>query len=221
MTDTTNKLMQMRNGEQCVKEPSDYRGRNILQQFRGYLTSMHGTRKTLGITSCEPSAGVISTVVKVAVTAAQTSSSNVVAIDTLSGKGRLSEQLGASAAIETGDLQEVDWPDSVLLRTSWPNLRVFQAGTEGNGVGIGMDSLAMGALLEELQEENDFVVAALPPLDENTPTALLAQLFEAVVLVVHGGKTRKSAIQRAIGQLDQYGVNLLGAVFFDRGSSGR
>ena len=221
MSDRVNNLVRTSNGVHAAGSPFDYRGRNILQQFRGYLNNTHGAKKTLGVTSCEAGTGVASAAASIAMTAARTSSGQVVAIDATGTGGWLSQRLGASEAVESDGSTNSTWPGRAMLRTSLPNLRVLDAESEAPETGLGFDSLALDSIIGELLEETDFVVAALPPMDEKAPTALLAQLFEAVVLVVHGGQTKKSAVQRAVGQLNQYGAKLLGTVFFEDDSGER
>jgi capsular exopolysaccharide synthesis family protein len=68
---------------------------------------------------------------------------------------------------------------------------------QGDPLG-GISSPRMSRLLEEASARFDWVIVDTPPLEAAADASLLAELVDAVVLVVRANRTPQAAIQRAI-----------------------
>jgi Mrp family chromosome partitioning ATPase len=70
----------------------------------------------------------------------------------------------------------------------------------------------MATLVEHYRNRYDFVLLDSPPTVCVSDPIVLAKLADAVVLVVHGGKTKREVVVRARQELATVGANLLGIV---------
>lgn len=70
----------------------------------------------------------------------------------------------------------------------------------------------MGTLMEELRRHFDVILYDAPPVLPITDAALLAPLVDGTLLVYEVGRTARSALVRAKGQIESVGGHVLGVV---------
>jgi Mrp family chromosome partitioning ATPase len=100
-------------------------------------------------------------------------------------------------------------PVSTLVDLGTPPLGVITSGPlPPNPVEL-LDSARMGEILEELQSHADIVILDCPSCIVADPLVLSARV-DAVLLVVHPGKTRVSSAQSMIKNLQRAGACAVG-----------
>jgi receptor protein-tyrosine kinase len=92
------------------------------------------------------------------------------------------------------------------------SFRVIPAGPPPPNPGELLSSQHMRALLEELREQNEFVLIDAPPLLPVADSSGLAVMVDGVLLTVRYGKTTKDQLRQAATTLDRVGARMLGLV---------
>src|SRR6266567_3677410 len=67
-------------------------------------------------------------------------------------------------------------------------------------------------LLDQLAERYDHVIIDSPPLGSVTDGIILSTMVDGVILVVHGGRNSRHAVQRACHELSAVGARIFGIV---------
>lgn len=75
-----------------------------------------------------------------------------------------------------------------------------------------LSSKAMSKLIEHLKEEYDYVILDTPPVQAVTDSQILSTKVDGTILVVRADKTKKEAVQNAIGLLKKVNANIIGTV---------
>jgi len=75
-----------------------------------------------------------------------------------------------------------------------------------------LSSERMKRLLAQLSERYDHIVIDSPPLGSVTDGVILSTMVNGVILVVHGGKNSRQAVQRACHELSAVGARIFGIV---------
>src|SRR5207244_12581349 len=75
-----------------------------------------------------------------------------------------------------------------------------------------LSSDRMNRLLAQLSERYDHVVLDSPPLGSVTDAVILSTMVNGVILVVHGGRNSRQAVQRACHELAGVGARIFGIV---------
>lgn len=103
------------------------------------------------------------------------------------------------------------WREAVQTPDGYPDLDVLSAGPASRLVAdrVGM---VMRSILEEAEREYDLVVIDSPPLLGFAEPLEIASLVDSVVVIARAGRTTRSAIASAIGQLRQVHANIMGVV---------
>jgi len=70
----------------------------------------------------------------------------------------------------------------------------------------------MKQMLAELTERYDHIVIDSPPLGSVTDAVILSTMVDGVMLVVHGGRNSRQAVQRACYELSAVGARIFGIV---------
>lgn len=92
------------------------------------------------------------------------------------------------------------------------NITVLAAGPTPPNPGELLASKHMGAVLDKLRAENDFVLVDAPPLLPVADSTGLAVHMDGVVLSVRYGSTRKDQLRQAAAALQHVGATTLGVV---------
>jgi capsular exopolysaccharide synthesis family protein len=91
-------------------------------------------------------------------------------------------------------------------------LYILPAGTSAPNPAELLGSRIMDSVLNQLQEQFEFVLIDSPPILRVTDGVVLATKVEGVLFVVKGGQCSHDVIQRAVAQLDNVHANTLGVV---------
>jgi polysaccharide biosynthesis transport protein len=95
---------------------------------------------------------------------------------------------------------------------SRPNLWLLSCGGEVEGMQTMLGSDRMRALLPELQREFDHVLIDAPPMEMGDDSLILGRNAEGVVLVLRAHSSRRETARKAVRDLENASVHVLGAV---------
>jgi capsular exopolysaccharide synthesis family protein len=96
---------------------------------------------------------------------------------------------------------------------SLPGLQILPAGPHPPNPAELLGSKRMGELLESMSARFDRIIVDTPPVLSVADSLALANLADAVVLVVRSGVARKKAVLRVRNLLNRANSNIVGAVF--------
>ena len=94
-----------------------------------------------------------------------------------------------------------------------PGLRVLTAGTMPPNPAELLNSVAMDAVLHDLQGEADIIIVDSPPILSTADAQVLSAKVDGVVYVMQLGRVPKSAVQRAFELLKKANASVVGVVF--------
>jgi capsular exopolysaccharide synthesis family protein len=103
-----------------------------------------------------------------------------------------------------------------VTQLSRPNLWLLSCGAESESAQGLLGSDRMRTLLPELRREFDYVLIDAPPLHGGDDTLLLGRGSEGVVLVLKANTSRREAARKAVNDLANANVRVLGAVLNHR-----
>ena len=162
------------------------------------FSSVDETLRSVLVTSATPGEGKTTTAANLAVVFAQAGNS-VILVDADIRKPRQHKifDLPKSPGL-TEVMVSNNTPTSFFLReTQVPNLRILTSGKDAPNPAELLGSNRMKQLLQELQQEADFLVVDAPPLLAVTDAQVLANNVNGVLLVVNTEKTPRAMIARA------------------------
>lgn len=116
----------------------------------------------------------------------------------------------------TDALQVSDPIRRFVTSLSRPNLWLLSCGAEVEGMQTMLGSERMRALLPELQREFDYVLIDAPPMDTGEDSVVLGRHAEGIVLVLRANSTRRESARKAVRDLENGNVRVLGAVLNHR-----
>lgn len=186
----------------------------LSEQFRRLAaTLIHSQRtdqlKKILITSAVPGEGKTLTSVNLSLILSESYRRRVLLVDADLRR----PSIGTVANLGSGDgLSEAvsaDERKAPLVQLS-DTLTLLPAGRPQGDPLSGISSPRMSRLLEEASTRFDWVIVDTPPLEAAADAGLLAELVDAVVLVVRANRTPQAAIQRAIDALGR--ERILGVV---------
>ncbi len=99
--------------------------------------------------------------------------------------------------------------DDLIHRAS-ENLYLIPAGPTPPNPAELLSSGKMKRLIEIMAERYDHVVIDTPPLGSVTDPVILSTMVDGVVLVVHAGRNKRNAVQRACRELSAVGARIFG-----------
>lgn len=168
---------------------------------------------TLLVTAADDSADKSLALANLAVVMAQTGD-RVIVVDGDLRRPRQHEIFGVSnqEGLSTWIAEDVDPP---LQSSGVDNLLILPSGPlPANPVAL-LSNKQLGAKLEELSEQADFVVCDAPPVLAVTDAALWASKVDGVLLVVNAGSTQRDQAQRAQIVLQKVRAYLVGALLLN------
>jgi len=189
-----------------------------IEQFRSLATKIFRARrvdgrevKSIAVTSCEPRAGVTSTVAKLAIAAAQQLPRVIAlqferpynALELLLGYGQASK-LPLDAAQRSGI------SDELITRTQRDNILLARIDRHGSPSNCALKSDEM---LDKLLIGENVLIADLPPIADETATLSVLSKFDGVLLIVQAEHTRRLELRRVHEQLQRLHANVVGVVF--------
>lgn len=186
------------------------------------FSSVDETIRSLLVTSATPGEGKTTTAANLAVVFAQAGHS-VILVDADIRKPQQHKifDLPKSPGI-TEALVSNNTPTSFFLReTAVPNLRILTSGKEAPNPAELLGSNRMKQLLQELQQEADFLVVDAPPLLAVTDAQVLANNADGVLLVVNTEKTPRAIVARGAEAILRANGRILGVVLNRLANSAR
>jgi len=112
----------------------------------------------------------------------------------------------------TDALQVSDPIRRFVTSLSRPNLWLLSCGAEVEGMQTMLGSDRMRAILPELQREFDYVLVDAPPMDASDDSVILGRGAEGIVLVLKAHSSRRESARKAVRDLENASVRVLGAV---------
>jgi capsular exopolysaccharide synthesis family protein len=116
----------------------------------------------------------------------------------------------------TDALQVSDPIRRFVTSLSRPNLWLLSAGAEIEGMETMLGSERMRALLPELQREFDYVLMDAPPIEAGDDSLMLGRSADGIVLVLRANASRRERARKAVRDLENANVRVLGAVLNHR-----
>lgn len=177
--------------------------------------------RSLLVTSSSPGEGKSTTSANLAVVLAQTGK-RVVIID--ADLRRPSQHkihaVSNNQGLTTALLDNTTPVVTHLQETQTPGLRIMASGPLPPNPAELLNSQRMLEVIEELQEEVDFVLVDTPPVLTVADGAILAPRVDGCILVAEVGGTRREALSESATRMRSTGANLFGIVL-NRSKAGR
>jgi capsular exopolysaccharide synthesis family protein len=102
--------------------------------------------------------------------------------------------------------------DAAVQHTQYPSLRVVTAGSSLDETSEWLAPAKIGALLERLDNDGDYVLIDAPALLSVADPAVIASQADAVILVVARRGTRRKRLRLALHQLTELNARIAGIV---------
>lgn len=192
----------------------------VLRTNMQYVEVDHD-KKVIVVTSSLPGEGKTTTAVNLAVTMAL-GAQRVVLVECDLRRPMVATRLGMDGAIGTTNILvgRVKLEDA-LQPYADTGLQVLPCGPIPPNPSELLQSRAMDALLQDLQEEFDVVILDAPPLLPVTDAALLAARSDGAIVVTRQGRTTRDQLAHAVERLDAVDAKTLGVVLnLTRGKTG-
>ena len=109
--------------------------------------------------------------------------------------------------------------NSVMRKNESSGLSIVTSGKIPPNPAELLGSEKMEKIITALKSQVDMVVFDSPPLTAVTDAAVLSKKVDGVILVVESGKTKITAAQHAVKQLQRVGANILGVVINNVGAN--
>lgn len=190
----------------------------IAEAFRKLRTNLQflavdNPPRVIVLTSSVPSEGKSTTAINIALALAE-AEHNVVLVDgdlrrpTLHKYLNLVGTVGLSTVLSGG----AALPEA-LQTTRFPGLTVLTSGAIPPNPSELLGSQTARKLLAELAGQFDYVIVDSTPLLAVTDAAILAAASDGVLMMARYGQTKRDQFAHAVGNLEDVGARLLGAVF--------
>lgn len=191
----------------------------ISEQYRTIRTNIQfataGNKqvKVLVVTSPGPSEGKSTSSANLAAVFAQ-SGQRVLLVDADMRKATvhktfgLSNDTGLSTVLSTSSMGE-----SVIQRTTVPNLSVLTSGPKPPNPSELLGSQRMLQVVDELRSAFDVVIFDMPPIGAVTDAQIMASKADGTILVLRENVTRKEEAMKAKQLLQMVNANILGVIY--------
>ena len=176
-----------------------------VEQYRRLAGAGHGLQvdrglKTLMVTSSVPNEGKTLTVTNLALTLAESYKRRVLLIDADLRRPTIHDLFRIPNTTGLAEVLRSERPDVPLLRLS-TNLSLLPAGRPDANPMAALTSDRMRALLEQFNQDFDWVLLDAAPVGFMPDAQLLANVTGAVLFVIAAGSTPYPLVQRAIAEL--------------------
>jgi polysaccharide biosynthesis transport protein len=176
------------------------------------LSSAGSPPKIVLVTSGQPGEGKSTTVVNTAISLAQLGSS-VLIIDCDLRRPSTHKILGVNPTDGLSSyLTRNIKIDPLIHKLQIPNLSLLPCGPIPPNPAELISSTRMKDLLKEMSARYDHVLIDSPPMMNVTDPVILSTMVDGVILVVHGGKSPRTTVQRARQELLGVGAKIYGVV---------
>src|SRR3989441_4333657 len=167
--------------------------------------------RTILLTSVRSSEGKTTTASNIAISLAQLGGS-VLLIDCDLRKPAIHTAFGIPPAPGLSTYLAQNGKIDDLIHHASENLYLMPAGPTPPNPAELLSSGKMKRLIEIMAERYDHVVIDTPPLGSVTDPVILSTMVDGVVLVVHAGRNKRNAVQRACRELSAVGARIFGVV---------
>ena len=106
--------------------------------------------------------------------------------------------------------------ENVMKKTMWDNLRVVTGGNAYANPSSVFESEFLGASIEQMKMQGDWVLFDSPPMNSCSDAIALAGKVDGVVLVVESERTRREVALQFKDRLEKSGAHILGVVLNKR-----
>lgn len=191
---------------------------SIAEAFRKLRTNLQflavdNPPRVIVVTSSTPGEGKSTTAINIALALAE-AEHNVVLVDGDMRRPMLHKYLDLVAPVGFSTvLSGQATLGEALQKTRYPGLTVLTAGTVPPNPSELLGSMAAKRLLAEMREQFDYVIVDSSPLLAVTDAAILAANSDGVLVMARFGQTKRDQLSHAIGNLEDVGASVLGAVF--------
>jgi capsular exopolysaccharide synthesis family protein len=164
------------------------------------------------ITSGQPSEGKTTTVCNTAISLSQLGL-KVLLVDADLRRPKLHKTLGAKNTAGLSSYLSRDGKlDDIIQALPTPNLFLMPSGPIPPNPAELLSSDKMRFMLRELSEKYDHIIVDSAPLANLTDSVVLSTMVDGVIIVVHGGKTRREVVRRVHVELAAVGAKIFGVV---------
>jgi capsular exopolysaccharide synthesis family protein len=190
----------------------------IAEAFRKLRTNLQflavdNPPRVIVVTSSMPKEGKTTTAINIALALAE-AEHNVVLVDGDMRRPMLDKHLNlvGQAGFSTV-LSGAATLSEVLQKTKFPRLTVLTSGAVPPNPSELLGSLAAQKVLGELRANFDYVIVDSSPLLAVTDAAILAANSDGALIIARFGQTKREHLAHAVGNLEDVGAPLLGALF--------
>lgn len=176
-----------------------------VEQYRRLAGAVHGLQidrglKTLMVTSSIPNEGKTLTVTNLALTLSESYKRRVLLIDADLRRPSIHDLFRVPNTTGLAEVLRSERADVPLLRLS-TNLSLLPGGRPDANPMAGLTSDRMRALLEQFNQDFDWVLLDAAPVGFMPDAQLLANVTGAVLFVIAAGSTPYLLVQRAVAEL--------------------
>jgi polysaccharide biosynthesis transport protein len=170
------------------------------------------THESLLILSAAPEAGSTTIIGNFAI-AALAAGQSVVVVDCNFRRPNLGEMFGLDdASPGVADALANNGTISSVIQSTESGIDVISAGTPANRLYQRLGSEKMKSCLQELRPKYDLVLIDAPPSIVAGDAVLLANLVDAIVLVVHSDRDERGLVARVLRELGESRAEVLGVM---------
>jgi Mrp family chromosome partitioning ATPase len=195
-------------------------GRQAGEPFDALLWRLHARQvdaasvaATVGLTGCEPRAGVSTLAANLAVRASELELGPVLLVEAHSERPRLQRDWKATTRAGLSELLSGEASLGECLSNGPARaLHFISAGGSRHAAPLAWDVGAVDAFLAEACADHSLVLFDLPPVQRLQRATLLAKRLDEVLLVIRAERTHARVAQRAVDRLLEEGLPLVGAV---------
>jgi Mrp family chromosome partitioning ATPase len=182
------------------------------------LRRMGGVDRSVAVTSASRREGRTTVAVGLAAAAASQHSRLTILLDLDLERGGIGKQTSVRPTPGVTDILREDLSVSDCLQSTSERLAVITAGAPCQPNDISAHLGRLSDLIAELRDRSEVLIADLPPLSSGVAAASMADLFEAVALVVRAGRVSVPHIEKSISVLTQRPFVILNAEATSRAS---
>jgi receptor protein-tyrosine kinase len=206
--------------KECRNEPAiSFEDNNsvIAEAFRKLRTNLQfltvdNPPRVIVVTSSAPNEGKTTTAINIALALAE-AEHNVVLVDGDMRRPMLDKHLGAVGTVGFSTvLSGRASLEEALQKTRFPRLTVLTSGAVPPNPSELLGSLAAQKTLGEMRANFDYVIVDSSPLLAVTDAAILAANSDGALMIARFGQTKREQLAHAVGNLEDVGATLLGAV---------
>jgi capsular exopolysaccharide synthesis family protein len=190
----------------------------IAEAFRKLRTNLQflavdNPPRVIVVTSSIPNEGKTTSAINIALALAE-AEHNVVLVDGDMRRPMLDKYLDLVGPVGFSTvLSGAASLSEVLQKTRFPRLTVLTSGAVPPNPSELLGSLAAQKVLSELRTNFDYVIVDSSPLLAVTDAAILATNSDGALIMARFGQTKREQIAHAVGNLEDVGATILGAVF--------